>query len=424
MEEFHLLRKTNCDIATNILWSDPVDDINGFQQSERGSGNLFGSDMTKNFCAENKLDLIIRSHQMKMEGFSWQGGQSEAIDNNDLLPSYRLCQQMRTEEQYKQDLEDEEKDKQIMEQWEQEDRMIVCEDLNDSEQQLDKGDKDNQQLDVLKNGSGSLLTRKDSNIRIKFEEEIISPELQSKPDPITKLINKTNSDQIIVTPDSTQSSSTTISEVNTQLSEDDNEIQVAPPSHILRQMSQQKFKPQFDSSREKQNQRKQILDEMRVRQQGREERAAKDQEIDEEVQRLQWIESQGRCLTVFSAPNYCGISGNKGAWCQLRFPREEEEWKREYSEYIKQQLKKRKQIEEKINHQKLKAIQSEKTDSSGNSNKNANFDEKPAQKDKEKPKDDKISGNDTADSNNTNYDIDLFDYQPVSVELFIFDSVS
>jgi hypothetical protein len=37
--------------------------------SDRGSGFFFGGGVTRSFCEENGVELIIRSHQLKLEGF-------------------------------------------------------------------------------------------------------------------------------------------------------------------------------------------------------------------------------------------------------------------------------------------------------------------------------------------------------------------
>lgn len=50
-------------ISTDVLWSDPQSS-NGLAPNEnRGIGLLFGPDMTEQFLRENKLKLIIRSHE-------------------------------------------------------------------------------------------------------------------------------------------------------------------------------------------------------------------------------------------------------------------------------------------------------------------------------------------------------------------------
>lgn len=53
---------------TDIMWSDP-DYIDGFQKSARGVGYLFGEKETKKFLEYNNLKIIVRSHQLVMEGF-------------------------------------------------------------------------------------------------------------------------------------------------------------------------------------------------------------------------------------------------------------------------------------------------------------------------------------------------------------------
>ncbi|CAJ0950048.1 unnamed protein product, partial [Mesorhabditis belari] len=54
----------------DLLWSDPEDTI-GWGMSPRGAGYLFGSDVAKQFCESNNVDLICRAHQLVMEGFKW-----------------------------------------------------------------------------------------------------------------------------------------------------------------------------------------------------------------------------------------------------------------------------------------------------------------------------------------------------------------
>ncbi|CAK9082199.1 unnamed protein product [Durusdinium trenchii] len=58
-------------LMLDLLWSDPMDSP-GFCTSPRGGGILFGPDVTKRFCEENGLCCIIRSHEMKSEGYEWQ----------------------------------------------------------------------------------------------------------------------------------------------------------------------------------------------------------------------------------------------------------------------------------------------------------------------------------------------------------------
>merc|ERR1712232_874649 len=50
-------------ISTDVLWSDPQPDKGLAPNENRGIGLLFGPDVTEQFLKENKLKLIIRSHE-------------------------------------------------------------------------------------------------------------------------------------------------------------------------------------------------------------------------------------------------------------------------------------------------------------------------------------------------------------------------
>ncbi|KAI1721514.1 calcineurin-like phosphoesterase domain-containing protein [Ditylenchus destructor] len=54
----------------DLLWSDPEESV-GFGVSPRGAGYLFGSDVVKNFCDTNGIEMITRAHQLVMEGYKW-----------------------------------------------------------------------------------------------------------------------------------------------------------------------------------------------------------------------------------------------------------------------------------------------------------------------------------------------------------------
>lgn len=55
-------------IMCELLWSDPQPQ-NGRSPSKRGVGISFGPDVTADFCKRNNLDFIIRSHEVKPEGY-------------------------------------------------------------------------------------------------------------------------------------------------------------------------------------------------------------------------------------------------------------------------------------------------------------------------------------------------------------------
>jgi serine/threonine-protein phosphatase 5 len=55
----------------DLLWSDPMDQ-RGLAPSPRGVTNTFGPDVTDRFLANNRLELIIRSHQVQEKGYMVQ----------------------------------------------------------------------------------------------------------------------------------------------------------------------------------------------------------------------------------------------------------------------------------------------------------------------------------------------------------------
>ncbi|KAF6003776.1 Serine/threonine-protein phosphatase 5 [Cyanidiococcus yangmingshanensis] len=55
-------------LLSELLWSDPQKE-NGWGMSKRGVGVSFGPDVTKRFLDDNQLTLLIRSHEMKDDGY-------------------------------------------------------------------------------------------------------------------------------------------------------------------------------------------------------------------------------------------------------------------------------------------------------------------------------------------------------------------
>jgi serine/threonine-protein phosphatase 5 len=73
----------------DLLWADPMEE-NGFAPSPRGVTSTFGPDVTQNFLALNKLELVIRSHQVQEEGYlEMHGGKCVTVFS---APNY--CGQM------------------------------------------------------------------------------------------------------------------------------------------------------------------------------------------------------------------------------------------------------------------------------------------------------------------------------------------
>ena len=50
-------------VISDILWSDPEEDMEGYRISPRGAGFLFGADAVSKFVETNKLDCVVRAHQ-------------------------------------------------------------------------------------------------------------------------------------------------------------------------------------------------------------------------------------------------------------------------------------------------------------------------------------------------------------------------
>lgn len=55
-------------IAHDLLWADPQA-ANGRAASKRGVGKGFGPDIAKAWCQLNKITTILRSHEVRNDGF-------------------------------------------------------------------------------------------------------------------------------------------------------------------------------------------------------------------------------------------------------------------------------------------------------------------------------------------------------------------
>ncbi|KAF3566194.1 hypothetical protein DY000_02018697, partial [Brassica cretica] len=55
-------------LMSDLLWSDPQTSL-GRAPSKRGCGVMFGEDVSTKFLTDNNLKLIIRSHEVKDDGF-------------------------------------------------------------------------------------------------------------------------------------------------------------------------------------------------------------------------------------------------------------------------------------------------------------------------------------------------------------------
>ncbi|KAG1668466.1 hypothetical protein FOA52_005239 [Chlamydomonas sp. UWO 241] len=76
-------------LMCEMLWSDPSP-VPGRTPSKRGVGVAFGPDVTRKFLEHNKLDLLIRSHEVKENGYEVEhNGQLATVFS---APNY--CDQM------------------------------------------------------------------------------------------------------------------------------------------------------------------------------------------------------------------------------------------------------------------------------------------------------------------------------------------
>lgn len=58
-----------------LLWTDPQE-AEGRGPSKRGVGVGFGPDVTKRWCELNKVTAVIRSHEVRQEGYAIEHGES------------------------------------------------------------------------------------------------------------------------------------------------------------------------------------------------------------------------------------------------------------------------------------------------------------------------------------------------------------
>lgn len=62
----------------DLMWSDPAD-IEQWAISERGAGWQFGSQVTKEFNQNNRIELICRAHQLVQDGYKYMFPQKSLI---------------------------------------------------------------------------------------------------------------------------------------------------------------------------------------------------------------------------------------------------------------------------------------------------------------------------------------------------------
>ncbi|CAB3404022.1 unnamed protein product [Caenorhabditis bovis] len=61
----------NPSIEIDILWSDPDECVNGFEDNTRGVGQVFGVDALREVMTRLDVDLIARAHQVVQDGYEF-----------------------------------------------------------------------------------------------------------------------------------------------------------------------------------------------------------------------------------------------------------------------------------------------------------------------------------------------------------------
>ena len=77
MEQIHRIYRPievpDTGLLCDLLWSDPDNDINGWEDNERGVSYIFGADVVAMFLKKHDFDLICRAHQVVEDGYEFFG---------------------------------------------------------------------------------------------------------------------------------------------------------------------------------------------------------------------------------------------------------------------------------------------------------------------------------------------------------------
>ena len=73
LDRFNQKQPGQSGLMMEMLWTDPQIEP-GRGPSKRGVGLQFGPDVTKRFCEANGLEAVIRSHEVRMEGYEVEHG--------------------------------------------------------------------------------------------------------------------------------------------------------------------------------------------------------------------------------------------------------------------------------------------------------------------------------------------------------------
>jgi len=65
------IRDVDGGMVADLLWSDPAPNIRGFVPNNRGISFKFGADAVIDICNKLGLDMVVRAHQVVMEGYDF-----------------------------------------------------------------------------------------------------------------------------------------------------------------------------------------------------------------------------------------------------------------------------------------------------------------------------------------------------------------
>ncbi|CAD6198814.1 unnamed protein product [Caenorhabditis auriculariae] len=60
-------------VIADLTWADPDATTKGYSESPRGAARIFGADALKSFCKMHNIELVVRAHQVVMDGYEFFG---------------------------------------------------------------------------------------------------------------------------------------------------------------------------------------------------------------------------------------------------------------------------------------------------------------------------------------------------------------
>uniref|UniRef100_A0A1I7THW8 Serine/threonine-protein phosphatase n=1 Tax=Caenorhabditis tropicalis TaxID=1561998 RepID=A0A1I7THW8_9PELO len=58
-------------VIADLTWADPDPNIQMYAESVRGAGRVFGPEAVKKFLSTHRLELVVRAHQVVMDGYEF-----------------------------------------------------------------------------------------------------------------------------------------------------------------------------------------------------------------------------------------------------------------------------------------------------------------------------------------------------------------